>query len=361
MLNIIAFFTVAVGFIQSFLFAAHWTLYKSIVRFFNLENRTIIYYLKILFGFLAVSFVLASLLSFRYDNLPVRLFYNFSAGWLGFLYLLLIASAFTWIIIRAGEYWNFRLDEKILFSVLGTLAIMAGVVGLVNANNVQITKLSIKLNNLPESWKGKTAVWVSDIHLGQVRGENFSQKVADKITAIKPDIVFVGGDLFDGVAGDLDNLVKPFSRLKAPLGVFYITGNHEEFDGNEQYLAAAKRAGMQILDNKSKDIDGVYLVGVDYRDTFNREAYQKVLNNFDIPRNEPVILLKHSPYYVEESAKAGVDFQLSGHTHNGQVFPMNYLHKLIFYGYEFGLNKSGNLLIYTSGGAGTWGPPFRFG
>lgn len=361
MLNVILFFFFAVGIIQVLLFAAHWALYKSIIRFFNLENRTIIYYLRILLGFLSFSFVMASLLSFRYDNLLARLFYNFSAGWLGFLYFLLIASVFTWILVRAGKYWDIRLDEKLLFSLLGTLAVIVGIYGLINANNVQTIQLNIKLNNLPDTWQDKTAVWVSDIHLGQIRDEKFSQQVADRISSLNPDIVFVGGDLFDGVAADLDNLAKPFSKLKAPLGVYYITGNHEEFDGNQPYLAAAKNAGMQILNNESKDVDGVTLAGVDYRDTSSREDYQKVLNELNLPKDKPVILLKHSPYYVEESATAGVDLQLSGHTHDGQIVPLNYLHRLIFYGYEFGLKKLNNLLIYTSSGTGTWGPPFRLG
>lgn len=361
MLNNLVFFTLAICFILSILAIAHWALFKSITHFYAFENQTIVYCFKVLLGFLAVSFVMASLLSFRYDNLLARLFYNFSAGWLGFLYFLLIASAFTWILVRAGNYWDIRPDEKLLFSLLGTLAIITGIYGLIKANDVQTTQINIKLNNLPDAWKDKTAVWVSDIHLGQIRDEKFSQQVADKVSSLNPDIVFVGGDLFDGVAADLDKLAKPFSELKTPLGVYYITGNHEEFDGNQPYLAAAENAGMQILNNESKDIEGVTLAGVDYRDTSSREDYRKVLNELNLPIDKPSILLKHSPYYVEESATAGVDLQLSGHTHDGQIIPFNHLHRLIFYGYEFGLKKLNNLLIYTSSGTGTWGPPFRLG
>jgi len=361
MLNIIAFLIIVAGLIQSLLFAGHWALYKTIVRFFSIENPIIIIYLKIILGFLSISFVLAMIFSSRYSNLPVRVFYNLAAGWLGFLFFLLVASAVGWIILGAGKYWSFNFDWKILISILYFLAIILGTYGLVNAGNVRITKLNIKLNNLPESWKGRTAVWVSDIHLGQIRDYKFSQQVADKIQNLQPDVIFVGGDLYDGVQADIDKLATPFARLKAPLGTYFITGNHEEFDGSEKYLAAARKVNMQILDNKSIDLDGVQLIGVDYRDTSEREPFKKILAEMNIQKNKPVILLKHSPYYVEEAEKAGVDLQLSGHTHRGQVIPIMYIDKLIFYGYEFGLKKLGNLLIYTSSGAGTWGPPFRVG
>lgn len=357
MLNQIVFFTIAVGVIQSILFAAHLVLYKTIIRFFAIENQILILYLKIILGIFSVSFVTASFLSFYYDNLPVRIFYNLTAGWLGFLYLLLIASAVLWIVRINSDGAVPRLYIIILF----VLAILIGVYGIANANNVRITRLNIKLNNLSDSWKGKTAVWISDIHLGQVRGESFSQQIVNKIDNLNPDIVFIGGDLFDGVAADYNKLAEPFLKLNPPLGTYFITGNHEEFDGKEKFIEAAESANMKILDNQLINKDGIQIIGVDYRDTSNLESFRKTLADLNLDKDKPAILLKHSPYYVEESEKAGVDLQLSGHTHQGQIFPIQYISRLIFYGYEFGLHKLGDLLIYTSSGAGTWGLPFRLG
>jgi len=348
-LNQIAFFAIAVGVIQSILFTAHWALYKTILRFFVIENPGIIHCLKILLGFLSITFVLASYLSFYYNNLPIRIFYNLAAGWLGFLYLFLIASAILWI---------FRGSSAI---ILFTFAVLIGVYGITYANNIQITRLNIRLNNLPDVWRGKTAVWVSDIHLGQIRGLAFSEQTTQKIQGLHPDIVFIGGDLFDGVAADYNKLVEPFLRFKAPWGTYFITGNHEEFDGKEKFITAAKSANMQVLDNQLVDIAGVQLAGVDYRDTSDLDNFKSILNKLKIDKGKPAILLKHSPYYVEESQKAGIDLQLSGHTHQGQIFPIQYISRQIFYGYEFGLHKLGSLLIYTSSGGGTWGPPFRLG
>jgi len=355
-MNQITFFTIAVGTIEAILVGAHWALYKTIVRFFAIENQTVILYLKIILGVLSVSFVAASLLSFRYYSAPVKIFYTLATGWLGFLYLLLAASLIAWILY----YFNLKLTP-IHLSGLFALAIAIGIYGLVHADTVKVTRLNIRLNNLPAAWQGKTAVWVSDLHLGQVRGADFARQVVDKINDLNPDAVFVGGDLFDGVAADYPALAAPFARLKAPRGTYFVTGNHEEFDGAEKFIEAAKAANIQILDNQMTNLDGIQLVGVDYRDTSNLKHYRSIMENMNIDRGKPVILLKHSPYYVEESEKFGVDLQLSGHSHQGQIFPIQYISRLVFYGYEFGLRRLGNLLIYTSSGAGTWGPPFRLG
>jgi len=356
MLNQITFFTIAVGVIEAILASAHWVLYKSIVRFFVIENQTVTWWLKIILGILSVTFVLASFVSFRYYNWPARVFYTLAAGWLGFLYLFLVASLAAWILDR----WNVKLTP-VYVGGLFALAIFVGIYGLVHANDVKVTRLNIKLNNLPAEWQGKTAVWVSDIHLGQVRGAGFSQKIVNLINNLNPEAVFVGGDLFDGVAADYHKQAEPFLELKPSLGTYFITGNHEEFDGAEKFIEAAKAANMQVLDNQMIDLDGVQLIGVDYRDTSNLNNFRSIMNNLNLDKNRPTILLKHSPYYVEESAKFDVDLQLSGHSHQGQVFPIQYISRLVFYGYEFGLHKLGNLLIYTSSGAGTWGPPFRLG
>lgn len=356
MLNQITFFTIAVGVIETILVSAHWTLYKTIVRFFAIENQTVILSLKIILALLSVSFVLASLLSSHYYNGPVKFFYTLAAGWLGFLYLFLIASLFAWILY----YFNVKLTPVYMGGLFG-LAILIGIYGIVHANQVQVTRLNIRLNHLPAEWQGKTAVWVSDLHLGQVRGADFSRQVVDKINQINPEVIFVGGDLFDGVAGDYNQMAAPFSQLKAPLGTYFITGNHEEFDGKTEFIVAAKNANLQVLDNQMINLQGLQIIGVDYRDTSSRQGFRQIMDSLKTDKNLPTILLKHSPYYVEESAKYGVDLQLSGHSHQGQIFPIQYISRLVFYGYEFGLHKLGSLLIYTSSGTGTWGPPLRLG
>jgi predicted MPP superfamily phosphohydrolase len=176
---------------------------------------------------------------------------------------------------------------------------------------------------------------------------------------LHPDIVFIGGDLYDGEAVDVDQLIEPFSRISAPYGTYFITGNHEEFSDNTRYLKAVRRAGMRVLNNKMVELDGLQIIGVDYRDTRREEEFKRILKNMRIDRRKPSILLKHTPLHLQVAAEEGVTLQLSGHTHHGQVFLFRFITSWVYRGYDYGLKWFGSLLVYTSSGAGTWGPPMR--
>ena len=118
---------------------------------------------------------------------------------------------------------------------------------------------------------------MSDTHLGQVRNYGFAQQIADEVTNLHPDIVFIGGDLYDGVAVDLNKTIEPFSKISAPFGTYFITGNHEEFFDNTPYLQAVRRAGIHVLYNEKVDLDGLQVIGVDYRDSRREEDFRTIL------------------------------------------------------------------------------------
>jgi predicted MPP superfamily phosphohydrolase len=212
---------------------------------------------------------------------------------------------------------------------------------------------------LPEQWKGKTAVWVSDTHLGQVRGYGFAQHLAAKIENLHPDVVFVGGDLYDGLAVDLDRVIEPFSKISTPYGIYFITGNHEEFLDNTPYLQAVRRAGIKVLYNEKVELDGLQIIGVDYMDSRREEHFRTILQKMAIDPRKPSILLKHAPLHLQVAREHRISFQLSGHTHQGQVFLFRFITSMVYQGYDYGLKWFGDLLVYTSSGAGTWGPPMR--
>jgi hypothetical protein len=239
------------------------------------------------------------------------------------------------------------------------MALMASLYGFINGGIVRITRFSVQLPGLPSSWKGKTAVWASDTHLGQVRNYGFAQEIAALVQNLHPDIIFIGGDLYDGEAVDVDQLIEPFSRISAPLGIYFITGNHEEFYDNTKYLQAVRRVGMQVLYNEKVDLDGLQIIGVDYRDSRREEQFRTILQKMGIDRRKPSILLKHVPFHLKVAEEQGVSLQLSGHTHHGQVFLFRFITSRVYHGYDYGLKWSGDLLVYTSSGAGTWGPPMR--
>lgn len=335
---------------------AHFFVYQTAVNFLQISDHFSLLILRIVFILLSISFVIAILISFRFDNILTRSFYTIAAIWMGFLLYFVLASALAWVIFTILKNDNVELTTQILF----LLAAVVGVYGMINANNVQVVNVEVNLPNLPSQWKGKKLVWISDVHLGQVRGSNFSQKVEGIIKKQNPDMVFIGGDLYDAAA-NLDHFVRPFSETRDPDGNFFITGNHEEFFDKTKYVNAVKDAGITILNNQMIDVNGLQIIGVDYRDTAGKINFKNVLDKIKLNPDKPSILLKHTPYDLDIAEAKGINFQISGHTHEGQIFPINLITHAVYRGYDYGLKKFGNMWVYTSSGVGTWGPPLRIG
>jgi hypothetical protein len=352
-------FLLFISIVQSILFCGHWFLYKTLVRFLGLANPPALLTLRVAMALLSVSLVATSFLAYRYSSLLVRILYTAAASWLGILYILILAAGLSWILLGLAKLIHFPLDRKILIEVLIGMALMASVYGFINSGVIRIARINLQLPGLSSQWRGKTAVWVSDTHLGQIRNYGFAQHIATMVENLHPDIVFIGGDLYDGEAVDVDKAIEPFSRISSPYGTFFITGNHEEFNDNTKYLHAVRRAGIRVLYNEMIDLDGLQIIGVDYRDTRKKEAFKAILQKMGINRHKPSILLKHAPFHLEVAEKEGISLQLSGHTHRGQVFLIRLITSRIYHGYDYGLKWFGSLLVYTSSGAGTWGPPMR--
>lgn len=355
------FFISFVIVIQGLLFLLHYFIYRSTVRFFSIANPSAILYLKIIFAFLSVNFVISELLSFRYDNTFIKYLVIFANLWLCLFYFLLLACLIMYLFNLTATRLNFNYNQPAVFGALIFLALVATLYGVLHADKVKVAELTIGLPNLPSEWQDKTAVFISDTHLGKINDYNFGKNVAKKIGELNPDIVLIGGDLFDGAEPNLNQLIEPFSELKPQFGTYFITGNHEEFSNKQKFLTIVSNAGIRVLDNDKIDMGGLQLIGVDYSDSGDKERFASILERLRINKNNPSILLKHSPSYPEVAQKSGINLQLSGHTHRGQVFPINFITSAIYGGYDFGLKKFKNMLIYTSSGAGTWGPPMRLG
>jgi len=353
-------FVLFISIVQSILFLGHWFLYRTLVPFFGVTHPTKLWTLRIAVGLCSVSLVISSFLSFRYSNFLVRNLYTASASWLGIFYLLILASLLSWILYGLAKLFQFPLDRRILILVLIGIALMASLYGFINAGVIRIKTVYLQLPNLPSVWKGKTAVWVSDTHLGQVRNLRFAQQIASMIQNLHPDIIFIGGDLYDGgEAMDLNHMIEPFSQITSPYGTYFITGNHEEFYDDQPFLQAVRRAGIRILYNEKVELDGLQIIGVDYNDSRNQEQFKKILQKINIDHQKPSLLLKHTPLDLEIARDQGITVQLSGHTHQGQVFLFRFITSWVYKGYDYGLKKLGDLLVYTSSGVGTWGPPMR--
>jgi len=356
--HMILLFLAAAIVILAILFLGHLAVYLFFLSVFPAIGGNLLAF-QIIIGVLWISFVVASLLSQKFNNIGTRTLYRVSAAWLGFfIYLLIGACVYGAIfaLTAATQQTMSWIGETIIL-----IAFVLGIYGIVNANRIQTTSINVAIPNLPEKWRSRKAVFMSDLHLGQVRGASFAKRIVAKIQELKPDIVFIGGDLYDGVAVDAESVIAPLAELKVPLGIYFVTGNHEEFSDSLKYLSAIRGVGITALMDEKVMIDDLQLVGVDYAHAAKKAAFDNVLQNLNIDRTLPSILLKHVPSDLDIALKHGITLQLSGHTHRAQVFPFTLLTYLIFKGFDYGLHPLGAMQVYTSSGVGTWGPPLRVG
>jgi hypothetical protein len=178
---------------------------------------------------------------------------------------------------------------------------------------------------------------------------------------LRPDIVFLPGDIFDGTKADPDRLAAPFKELCPPFGIYYATGNHDEFGDTAQYFEALTRAGVRVLSNESVTVDGLFIVGVNYGDSTHLIRLRATLEALHLDPARASILLNHVPTRLPIVEEAGISLQISGHTHGGQMIPFTWITRRVFGNFTYGLQRFGRLQVYTSSGAGTWGPPMRVG
>ncbi len=317
--------------------------------------------LRITFGILSISFVVSSFLAFRFSNAFVRIFYWFAAIWLGVLNFLLWGACLAWVSYGVARLAGWRASGRPIAIVFLLAAVLVSTYGIINAARVRVRRLVVKLPNLPESWKGKRAGMVSDLHLGHVRNHRFSRKIATMLAREKPEIVFITGDFYDGTRADLQHLAEPWASLAAPLGTYFVAGNHEEFRRDAHYLEAIESARIRVLNNEKVIADGIQVVGLNHHSTANPRRFESILRQLAPDRNCASILLSHSPHLLEVAERAGISLQLSGHTHRGQMLPWRWVVERIFGPYAYGLHAFGSMMVYTSSGAGTWGPPMRVG
>ena len=356
--------------IQGLLFLAHWFVYSTFIAFWPGLAPLAVADLRVAMLVLAFSFVTASLLSFRFFNAGVRLFYWAAAVWLGFLNFFFWASLLirlAWLALRISHLAaNSAAIRLPLAAAIYTIAALTGIYGLINARIIRIRRVPVQIPNLPASWRGRSAVLMSDLHLGPINGVRFCRRVVAAASRLQPHAIFIPGDLFDGTKGDLDQLLAPFHGLAPPLGVFFSTGNHEEFSSPAVYIEAIKRVGIRVLANEQVVVDGLRIAGVLYHDSSSPLHMKAALsgmrsNDPASERTQPGILLNHAPTRLPIVEQAAFSLQLSGHTHGGQFVPYTWITHRIYGRFTRGLHRFGSLQVYTSTGAGTWGPPMRVG
>ena len=342
------------GIVLSVLVITNLVVFATIAQTFSLNSGTSRIWLWFALAILSLAFIGITILGRRYYNSVTRVITRVLSAYMGFFAYAFLAALVYGLMIMIG--WGSHPLGLGLF----LLVVLVSLYGLWHARRIQISRVTVPLPS--REWQSRRAVFVSDLHLGQVLGPTFARSIAERIMALRPDLILIGGDLFDGTAApDLPKLIAPLRALSAPQGVFFVTGNHEEFGDSSPFLRAIENLGITILRDDYRVIDGLQLVGVDDTTCEHREDFARILAGLGLDRTKPAILLRHQPKDLDVAAASGITLQLSGHTHRAQQWPFEYLAQWAFRGYAYGLKKYGAMAVYTSSGVGTWGPPLRVG
>lgn len=253
------------------------------------------------------------------------------------------------------------------FMVVAALSLLIVFLGHLNAINPRLKTLNLTVEKEVPGVSDIKAVLISDIHLGVVNRSERLSRLVEKVNQLKPDVVFFAGDIVDEAvsAEEEEKMVGCLKKMEARLGLYACPGNHEYYGGFARNIPYLEKAGVVVLlDQAVKVGDYFYVIGrkdwTAVRLGEKRLSLREIMEKNQVDLSLPVIVLDHQPLYLNEAAEAGVDLQLSGHTHAGQLFPLNLINKLV-YEKNWGYLRKNRTHIYVSSGSGTWGPPVRTG
>lgn len=326
----------------------------------------------IIYIVLASAFIAGKMLERNHSSVFTDALNIIGGFWLAFMlygFLSLFISDLVSITLRLTGF--LKTDEMGSFRKLSfiiSVAVSAGLIsfGFINALIPVVKKYDIIINKPAGDIKSLRVVAVSDIHLGSIIRKRSMRKLSGILKQLDPDVILLLGDIVDGEIGPVlrDDLLTSFTCPKCRDGLYAITGNHEYIGGAAITIPYIEKHGIRILKDEVITLDGgIQIIGRIDRDgsRFNRKERQ-TLNDLmkQTDPSKPVILLDHQPLNLIETAKEGVDLQLSGHTHNGQMWPLNYVTEMI-YELSYGYKKIGNTQFIVSSGFGIWGPRVRSG
>ena len=347
-----------------------YLFYKGYNAIPCLKNNKFLY--AITFFLLAVLFIIAKILESKHSSVITDILNIIGGFWLafmlyGFLFFLLSDLILLILripgIIRGDSILQFRKWSFIIIVLSSSLLIIGG---FINAIIPVTREYNITINKSAGSVKTLRIAAVSDIHIGSIIRKRSLKKMSGIIKDLKPDVVLLLGDIVDGEIGPVlrGDLLQYFTWPECTDGLYAITGNHEFIGGANRTIPYIESKGIRVLKDEVVTLEGgIQLIGRIDRDSFRfyrkeRMTLGELMQKVDTTK--PVILLDHQPFHLNETAKYGIDLQLSGHTHNGQMWPLNYVTKMI-YELSYGYLKKGKTNFIVSSGYGLWGPRVRSG
>ena len=280
-------------------------------------------------------------------------------NWMAALFLVFVSLLAMDLVTGFGFFFP-RLTPSFRGLALGAGGILSAIALVQGLRSPVIQNYEVEIPDLPVEVNGAVIIAMSDLHIGSLLDKQWLEKRILQVQAEQPDLVVLLGDLFEGHGQPQNELLPILRRLSAPLGVWVVNGNHENYRNNNS-SSLIKDAGFQLMRNRWAEVlPGLVLAGVDDLTATLRSGQESDPISKTLEGNPPgaTILLTHTPWQYERAAKAGVDLMLSGHTHGGQIWPFGYLVKRYYPLFE-GRYEVDNMTVIVCRGTGTWGPRMR--
>ena len=353
--------------INYYIFIRGW---QALEGFPHLRILYLIIFIIIASAYIAAKFLVSYLPLYIYNTalwigsfwFAFMLYFFISIVLIDFLRLLNWKLDFFPVFIKE----NYLLTKHIVSVAVLVLTLVVTLLGYINTRNLKVKTFNIELAKGECKLDELNVVMASDIHLSPMENESLLEKIVRKINELNPDIIFLAGDIVDDKPSVLNGnkIGSSLLKLKAEYGVYAATGNHEFITGIKDAEKYIVNHNINLLrDSIIKIDDGFIVAARDDRSKKNftgeeRLPLNKIIN--DSVKGYPIILMDHTPFGLDEAERNGVALQLSGHVHNGQLYPLNYITSMI-YEKSWGYIKKGHTQYYISCGVGTWGPPVRTG
>lgn len=342
-LQFATFITVVLG----VLYMMHFVVLHSLQRVFTLTSPL----WMIALVALPLAYLVSVILIHYYYCFTTRLLYTIGSVWLGIIFLL-----FSVFILYEIAHILTGWDSKPVVIALLVLSLSTALYGLLHARTVEIKTVPVTISTLSHPL---TIVQLSDIHVGTINSTKYLERLIVMTNELNPDIILITGDLFDGSGPVVSETLSPLNDFNAP--AYLSIGNHEFYEGLPMVRKTIDPLKLTLLENEMVEIEGIQLLAInDPTARSKTQSAKSILDSLSVDLDKPSILMHHTPVEWNSAVEAGIDLQVSGHTHNGQIIPFNVPTK-IAYTYIKGLYKKNGSYLYTSPGTGTWGPPMRIG
>lgn len=347
-----------------------YLFYKGYNALPVLKENKFIY--AIIFFILAAVFIVAKFLESRHSSILTDILNVTGGFWMAFMlygFLFFLAGDIILLVLKltgiTGHEGAAVFRKWAFIGTVGLTALLI-IIGFFNAVTPVTREYNITVNKSADSLSSLRIAAVSDIHLGSTIRKRSIKLLSERLKELRPDVVFLLGDIVDGEIGPVlrGDLLKYFTCPTCMNGLYAITGNHEFIGGGDRTIPYIESKGIRVLKDEVVTLrGGIQVIGRIDRDSRRfygkeRKPLSELVSMADTTK--PMILLDHQPFHLDETAKHGIDLQLSGHTHNGQMWPLNHITERI-YELSYGYLKKGSTNFIVSSGYGLWGPRVRLG